>query len=133
MSRHVIFENATDHRRFGFVYYQVRRGGRGCGDSAIAIRHFPEDDFAAARTPQLAAPIALGNFGALVLGDHALNLDQQASLRIVVERGCVGKQYPNTMPGKLIQHDHLIGIQAGQAIRRKTPNRLDDSSLRGVA
>ena len=113
MARHIILENTTDHRRLRFVDRQVRHANGGSRDPAIAIGNFPEDDLATPRAPELAASIALGDLGALILRDYTLYLNQQPSLRIVAERRCVGKQYADAVPVKLIQHDHLVGVYAG--------------------
>ena len=55
----------------------------GIDDSAVPVGDFPERDFSGAGAVELAATVALGHLGLLVLGDHALHLDQQRRLRIV--------------------------------------------------
>ena len=121
----VVLEDAPHDLRFGFVDHKVRRGGRAAGHAAVAVGGLPGDDLTGAGAPQLAAPVALGDLGPFVLGDHALDLGEQAGLGVVVDGGGVGEAHHHAVAGQLVQHDHLVGVAAGEPVGRQAPHGLD--------
>jgi hypothetical protein len=46
---------------------------------------------------------------------------EQAGLRVVVDRWGVGEPHLDTVAGQFIEHDDLIGIIAGEPVRRQAP------------
>ena len=82
---HVVVEDAPDHLRFGLVDLKVRGASRPAGHPPVAVGRLPADDLADTRAPQLATPVALGDLGTLVLGDHPLDLGEQPDLRVVIQ------------------------------------------------
>jgi hypothetical protein len=72
------------HCGLGFIDLVVcLAGGGATGNAAVAVWGFPGDDLPGAGPKQLAAPVAFGDLGLLVLGDHALHLGEQGGLRVV--------------------------------------------------
>src|SRR5438034_4795895 len=51
-------------------------------NTPIAVGDSPVDRFPLPEPKQLASPVALGDFRTLILGDDALNLDQQLGMGI---------------------------------------------------
>jgi hypothetical protein len=80
------------------------------------VRAFPGDHLARPRPPQLAAPISLSDLGALILGNHALHLSKQLRLRVIGKRRRVVKKHCDAMACQLVEHNDLIGVDAGQPI-----------------
>jgi hypothetical protein len=58
-------------------------GGSAASNATVAVGRFPGDDLAGAGPEQFAAPVAFGDLGLLVFGDHALHLGEQHRLRVV--------------------------------------------------
>ncbi len=121
----VVLEDTTHDNRLGFEDLEVSRNLCGALHPPVAIRRLPRDDLTATRSPQLAAAVALGDLRLLVLGDHSLDLGQEPGLRIVVERWRIGEKHPHVKTFKLVEHKHLVGVCAGQAVRRQAPHGLE--------
>jgi hypothetical protein len=62
-----------------------------------------------------AAPAALADLGAFVLGHHALDLKQQIVFRRGADRA-VEEDHLDPGPPELVDQQHLVGIVAGQAV-----------------
>jgi hypothetical protein len=129
----VIVEDAPDDLGLWFEDDEVGGTVRAAGDASIAVGGLPGDHLSCSRAIELAAPIALGDLGALVFGDDALNLGEQTRLGIVVDLRGIREQHPHAMACKFVQHDDLIGVGARETIRRQTPHRVEQPCLRGVA
>jgi hypothetical protein len=71
-----------------------------------------------------AASSTLQNFGSLVFGDHALNLEQEIVLRGAGDRG-VQENNLRSRAAKLIDQEHLMGITAGEPVRSVDIDALD--------
>jgi hypothetical protein len=71
-----------------------------------------------------AAPSALQNFGSLVFGDHTLNLEQEIVLRGAADR-TVQENNLRARAVKLIDQQHLMGVTAGEPVRRVDIDALD--------
>jgi hypothetical protein len=112
----VVVEDAPHDLRFGLVDHKVRRCDRAAGHASVAVGGFPGDDFTGAGAPQLAAPVALGDLGPFVLGDHALDLGEQAGLGVVGDGGGVGEAHRGAVAGQLVEHDHLVGVAAAEPV-----------------
>ena len=83
----------------------VRRAGPGQQDAG-PIFHLPT------------AAHAISNQGALIFGDGATNLEQQAIMWVVTHRA-IQKLDLAPIPLQFIQHDHLLDIVAGEAVGRR--------------
>lgn len=129
----VVIENPAHDRGLGLEHLQMRRALAGPGNSTESIRHLPEDHFAGPGPPQLATPVALGNLRALILGNHALHLGQQACLRIVLEMRRVMEANRHAVARQLVKNDGLVCVHARQAIRRQAPHAFKESGLRRIA
>ena len=93
-------------------------GLRRLADVAVAERGAGQHVHAAGlRPPGLAAPVAFHQLGLLVLGEHALELDQQLVLRAVAARP-LHELHPDTAAGELLDQQRLVGELAGQPVRR---------------
>jgi hypothetical protein len=71
-----------------------------------------------------AAPTPFKDLGPLVFGDYALNLEQKIVLRGATDR-VVQEDNLCTRAAKLIDQEHLMGVTAGEPIRRMDINALD--------
>ena len=93
----------------------------------------PGEDPAGAGAEQLAPPVAFGDLGLLVFGDYALHLGEQDRLRVVdgKPRG-VSERDGDSEPGQLVEHQHLVGVGAGEPVRRQAPHPLDQSGLGSI-
>ena len=100
-------------------------GGGAAGNAAVAVGSLPGDDLAGAGPKQFAAPVAFGDLGFLVFGDHALHLGEQGGLRVVggQPRG-VGERHGDAEAVQLVEHQHLVGVGAGEPVRRQAPHPL---------
>jgi hypothetical protein len=63
-----------------------------------------------------AATAALQNFGALILGDHALDLQQELIFRGLADFP-IEEDHLDPCLQELLQQQHLMGVVARQAIR----------------
>src|SRR5262245_18343974 len=72
----------------------------------------------------LAAPVPLHQLGLLVLGEHALELDQQLVFGAVAARP-VDELHPGSGPVELLDQQRLVGELAGQPVRRITQDRIN--------
>ncbi len=129
----ILIENAAHDGGLGLEHLQMRRARTGPGDAAISVWHLPIHHFARAGTPQLAAPIALDNLCAFILGNDALHLGQQPRLRIVLELWRVMEPNAHAVARQLVEYDELPGIHARQAVGRQTPYAFKKPSLGAVA
>ena len=78
------------------------------------------------------APAPLQDLGPLVLGDDALDLKQQVVLRGAADR-VVEEDHVGPGPPELLDQQDLVGIAAGQPVRRHDVDALDRSSGDRVA
>jgi hypothetical protein len=113
----VVGEDAPHGGGFGFEDHQPGRAGRVAGYPVVAVRRFPGDDLAGPGTEQLAAPVPFGNLRAFVLGNDALHLGEQPGLRVVIERWRVGEPHGHAVAGQFVEHDDLVGVDAGEPVR----------------
>ena len=113
---------AAEHLRDqgGLVRDDLVAGARsgGLADVPVAERGAGQHVHAAGlRPPGLAAPVALHQLGLLVLGEHALELDQQLVLRAVAPRP-LHELHPDAAAGELLDQQRLVGELACQPVRR---------------
>ena len=86
------------------------------GDIAVAERCRAERAHQA-RARGVAAPAsaALEELGTLVLGDHALDLQEQVVLGAAAD-GAVEEHHLHAGTAELLDQEHLVGIAPGQAV-----------------
>ena len=101
--------------------------------ASVAVGHLPEEHLAGASAVQLAAPVALGDLRALVFGDHALDLDEQPGLRIVAGRGAVEEAHVDAEALEFFKDQHLVGVDAREAIRAQARDRVQRTRFGRVA
>ena len=128
-----VVEDPPDDRGLGFEHLQPGRAVRVAGLAAVAVGGAPGQHLPGAGAEQLPAPVPLGDLRPLVLGDHALDLGEQLGLRVVVDRWGVGEPHADPVAGQLVEHDDLVGVDAGEPVRGQAPHPLDQPGLRGVA
>jgi hypothetical protein len=104
---------------------------RGLAPVAVAERGAGQDvDRPGAGPIGLAAPVALGELGLLVLGEPALELDQQLVLGAVTARA-LDELGARAGAGELLDQHRLVGELAGQPVRGIAPHHIDaDSATR---
>jgi hypothetical protein len=81
---------------------------------------------------QLAAAEALAHDGALVLGDGALDLQQQLVVRVVRDR-VLQERHLATRLSELLEQQHLIGITPREAVGAQHRDVPDSTVADGVA
>jgi hypothetical protein len=85
-------------------------------DVVIAVRSPRQNtDDSLSSGMAFAAPAALADLGAFVLGHHALDLKQQIVFRRGADRA-VEEDHLDPGPPELVDQQHLVGIVAGQAV-----------------
>jgi hypothetical protein len=72
-------------------------------------------------------PRAPGDLRSLVLGDHALHLDEQPRLRVVVKLRALKEAHRDVEALELLEHEHLVGVAAGEAVGAEADNLLDQA------
>jgi hypothetical protein len=127
--RDVVVEDAPHYHRLGLVDLQVGGALGGTKHSAIAIGDPPSEYLARTRSPQLSSSVTLGYLRPFVFGDHPLHLGQQFRLRIVIDDRRVDESDRDTVSSQLVEHDDLIGVDAGEAVRRQAPHHFDETDL----
>jgi hypothetical protein len=130
---HKVIENALHHHCFCRIDLQVAGAGRTSGDAPVTIRHQAMDNLTSTSPEKPSAAVAFGYFGALILGDHTLHLNQQRCFRIIVKRGSIHIVDLDAMPGQLIGDQDLIRVAARQTVRRQAPDVLDQASFGSIA
>ena len=123
----------VDDLGLGLVDLDPRSSAVGIDNAAVAVGALPERDLAGAGAVELAATVALGDLGLLVLGDHSLHLDQQCRLRIVAR--CRALQEVNGDPEALqfLEDQDLVGVGARETIDTQTQHALEHARLGRVA
>jgi hypothetical protein len=71
-----------------------------------------------------ATPAALKDFGTLVFGDYALNLEQEIVLSSTTDRA-VQENNLCARPVKLIDQEHLMGVTASEPVWSMDIDALD--------
>jgi len=67
-----------------------------------------------------------------VLGDHALDLHKQSSLRVIEGRG-VSEAHRHVVAGQFVEDEDLVSVGTGQTVRREAPDGVEDARFSGVA
>src|SRR5215212_10024394 len=102
-------------------------------DIAIAIgRARQHADRALARGVALAAPAALQDLGPLVLGHHALDLQQQIVLRREADRP-IEEDDLDPSPVELVDQQHLISVAPRQSVRGVDVQAIKVAGRYGIA
>ena len=78
------------------------------------------------------APAAFQDLGALVLGDNALDLEQQVVLGGAADR-VVEEDHVGPGPPELLNQQNLVGIAAGQPVRRQDVDAPDHARCYDIA
>ena len=95
----------------------------------MSVGGLPERDLALAGAVELPAPVALGDLRSLVLGDHALHLHQQRRLRVLAVRRPLEEPHTDPEPRKLLDDQHLVGIDARKPVGGETEDRVEHAGL----
>jgi hypothetical protein len=99
----------------------------------VAVGSLPGDDLPGAGPEQFAAPVAFGDLGFLVFGDHALHLGEQHRLRVVGGQSWrVGEGDGDSEARQLVEHEHLVGVGAGEPVRGQAPHSFDEPGFGGI-
>ena len=101
-------------------------------DISISVGRAASDDLTGARPLQLAATEAFSQDGALILGNRALDLEQELIVG-VVGNGVVQEHDGAPDPAELLQQEDLIGILAGQAIGAQHADDFHGAITCGIA
>jgi hypothetical protein len=113
----VVVEDPPHDGGLGFEHLEPSRVVRVAGLTAVAVGGAPGQHLPGPGAEQLPAPIPFGDLRPLVLGDHPLDLGEQLGLRVVIQRRGVGEPHPDPVAGQLVEHDDLVGVDAGESIR----------------
>ncbi len=123
----LVDQPAVEHAHqlgFGLVNLQVAGHAILLVHVAIAVGRFAGDDLAAPGLLQLAAPEAFAQQSPLVLGNRALNLEQELVIGIIRQR-VLGKDHLAADPAQFFQEQHLVGVLTGQAVRAEHGHDLE--------
>ena len=101
-------------------------------DVAVSIRRASGDVVAVARFLQLAAAEPLTEHRALILGDRALDLQQELVVGVVRDR-VLQEHHLGACATELLEQQHLVGILARQAVRGQHDERAHDAVAHGIA
>ena len=113
----VAAEHLRDQRRLVLDDLVGGAGQVGLADVPVAERGAGQHVHRPGAGPvRLAAPVPLGQLRLLVLGEDALELDQQLVLGAVAARP-LDELHPHPGPGELLQQQRLVGELAGQPVR----------------
>jgi len=105
----------------------------GPGDVAIAEGSRAEGTHQARAGGMAApAPAALEDLGALILGDHTLDLQEQVILGTAAN-GAVEEHHLHTRAAELLDQEHLVGVAPGQTIRGMNVEAIDNASCHCIA
>jgi hypothetical protein len=129
----VVVEDPPHDRGLGFEHLESGRAVRVAGLAAVAVGGAPGQHLSGAGAKQLPASIPFGDLRPLVFGDHALDLGEQLGLRVVVQGWGVGESHADPVAGQLVEHDDLVGVDAGEPVRGQAPDSLNQPGLCGVA
>src|SRR6516164_1849696 len=114
----VAAEHLRDQRGLGLVDLVDSPGLVGLAQVLVAERGTGQHVHAAgAGAVRLAAPVPLHQLGLLVLGEHALELDQQLVFGAVAARAVLDEFHSHPGPGEFFQQQSLVGEFAGQPVR----------------
>ena len=120
------------HLGLGVIDDQVARHGVASRHVAVAVGRLGAEQVAVAGLLELAAAEALGEHRALVLGDGALDLQQQLVARVLGD-GTVEEGDLDAGAAELLEQQHLVGVAARQAVGREHRDDLDRGVARRVA
>ena len=98
----------------------------------MAVGALPERDLAGAGAVELAAAVALGDLRLLVLGDHALHLDQQRRLWIVARFRALEEVNGDPEALEFLEDQHLVGVGARESIDTQAQHAVQHARLGGV-
>jgi hypothetical protein len=79
-----------------------------------------------------AAPAAFQDFGPLVFGDHALNLEQEIVLCGAPDRAVQENNF-RARAMKLIDQEHLMGVTAGEPVRSMDVDTQDKADSNRIS
>ena len=125
-------EDLPHDLRLGSRHLDVGRDSVAPWNPPIAVGDLPPKHFALSRTKELASTVAFRDLDALVFGDRALDLREQARLRII-RQGLVEKDHLDAEALELFENQDLIGVLAREAIRTQDQGGLERSGLGAVA
>src|SRR4051794_35032952 len=120
------------HVGLGLVDDQAGRDGLASGLVPVAGGRLCARDVPVARFLELAAPEALGQDRALVLGDGALDLQQELVVRVVGDRALQERDLA-AGAAELLQEQDLVGVLAGQAVGAEHGDDVDGGVADRVA
>ena len=99
---------------------------------AVAIGRATAEIVAITRLLQLAASKALAQNGALILGDSALDLQQELVVGIIRDR-VVEEHHLAAGPAELLEQQNLIGVLACQAVGAQDRDDADGTVAHRIA
>jgi len=112
------------HGGFALVDHQVPRYPLLFEHVPIAVGGPPADELPAPRLLQLAPPKALAEQRTLVLGDGALDLQQEMVIGIVAERMLQEKDGAAAVP-ELFEQQNLVRVLPGEAVGAQHGDRFE--------
>ena len=116
---------------FGLGHFHVRRDPVTAWNMPVAVGDLPPEHLALSRAKELPPTVAFRDLDALVFGDRALDLREQARLR-VIGQGLVEKEHLNAEALELFENQDLIRVLAREAIRTQNQRGLERPGLGSV-
>ena len=125
-------EDLAHDLRLGLRHLDMGRNPVTAWNPPVAVGDLPPTHLALSRTKELAAAVSFRDLDALVFGDRALDLREQARLRIIGQ-GLVEKDHLDVEALELFENQDLIGVLAREAIRTQHQRGLEGAGLGAVA
>ena len=125
-------EDLAHHLGLGLVDLDPGSSSVGIDDAAVPVGALPERNLPGAGAVELAATVALGDLGLLVLGDHALHLDQQRRLRIVARRRALQELNGDAEALEFLEDQDLVSVGARETIDTQAQHADEHARLGGV-
>jgi hypothetical protein len=121
----------ADQFRLGVIDDQVAWDALAFGHVSVTVGSPAAQIHTGSRALQLAAAESLSEQGSLVLGDGALDLEQELVARVFSDRPMY-KDYLATGSLELLEQQHLIDVLASEAIWTEDDNQANCPVLDGI-
>jgi hypothetical protein len=131
----LVTQPAVEHaHQFGLGVIDHEMAGHGivARHVAVAVRGAATEVMPVTCLLQLAAAEALAQHGALVLGDGALDLQQQLVIRVIRDR-VLQERHLAARPAELLEQQDLIGVAPRQTVGAQHRDEVDSAVADRVA
>ena len=129
----LVTQPAVEHaHQFGLGVINHEMAGHGIVARHVAVRGAATEVMPVTCLLQLAAAEALAQHDALVLGDGALDLQQQLVIRVIRDR-VLQERHLAARPAELLEQQNLVSVAPRQTIGAQHRDEVDSAVADGVA